>query len=153
MILKLSNSDKVALIDEKDAHLNIHDWRLSSHNYVRATINKKRYYLHRYIMKPTSDKQVDHIDWDTLNNLRSNLRICTQRDNRRNSRPKKTKLYSKFKGVSFCSTEKSVKRWVAACEINNKRITIGRYLTEEEAKLAYNKKAEELFGEFARLNK
>ena len=32
------------------------------------------------------------------------------------------------------------------------RISLGRYSTEEEAAVAYNQKAVELFGEFARLN-
>jgi hypothetical protein len=38
-------------------------------------------YMHRIIMKPESKLVVDHIDGDGLNNLRSNLRICTQREN------------------------------------------------------------------------
>jgi hypothetical protein len=152
MKLKLSNSEKIVEIDAKDKSIQKYDWRISSIGYVRATINKKRWFLHRYLLNPQGKEQVDHIDGDTLNNKRSNLRICSQRENCINARPMKTKIYSKFKRVTYCRTEKRRKRWVAACEVNRKRITIGRFYTEDEAKLAYNKKAKELFGVFARLN-
>lgn len=47
--------------------------------------------LHREIVKPREGKQVDHVDRDGLNNMRSNLRECTQAENNRNKRSKYNK--------------------------------------------------------------
>ncbi|MCV5968484.1 hypothetical protein, partial [Lactococcus petauri] len=72
---------------------------------------------------------------------------------------------SKYLGVSLKTTKykyqvKSgdervsiTKRWEARIQHNKKQITIGYFNNEEEAALAYNKKAIELHGEFASLNK
>lgn len=153
MKICLSNSNKVTYVDKVDKELAKFDWRISPDGYARVTINGKRWFMHRYIMQPPKDKEVDHKDGNRLNNRRRNLRICTRRENAINSCPMKSKVYSKYKGVTYCSTEKRRKKWSVNLEINNKSVYVGRYLTEEEAKEAYNKKAKELFGEFAWLNK
>ncbi|MFX0181968.1 MAG: AP2 domain-containing protein [Candidatus Hodarchaeota archaeon] len=57
---------------------------------------------------------------------------------------------SKYKGVYW---SKSKKKWQAYIKKNNKRYHIGTFTEEDEAGLAYNRKALELFGEFACLNK
>ena len=56
---------------------------------------------------------------------------------------------SKFKGVCF---NKQVKKWQAYIRFNGKLIHLGRYKSELVAAEAYDKKAVELFGEFANLN-
>jgi len=42
--------------------------------------------------------------------------------------------------------------WEARISFNTKKIYLGSYKTKEEAARAYDKKAIELFGEFAQLN-
>lgn len=105
--------------------------------------------MHRLIMAvPTHDsRQVDHVDCDGLNNQRENLRILTNQQNKMNRRSFRGK--SKYKGVCF---DKAVNKWKASIGFNGKSINIGRFLTEEEAALAYDKKAQELFGEYALTN-
>lgn len=151
--IKLSNSNEYCLIDDDLTHLLCVDWRITPDGYVRGSYNKTRWFIHRLIMNAPSDMVVDHIDGNPLNNIRNNLRICTRRQNSLNSKCKKNKKYSNYKGVTYCATENRKKKWMAAMEINNKRITIGRFETEKEAAEAYNKKALEMFGEYAKLNK
>lgn len=124
---------------------------LNSCGYIRFSYNKCRYFLHRYVMKATKNQIIDHKNGNKLNNKLSNLRFCTYSQNSANI--VKNKGISKYKGVSFDKNGKRIKRWMARCEIKGRNITIGRFLTEKEAAIAYNIKAYELWGEFAVLNK
>ena len=54
---------------------------------------------------------------------------------------------SGFKGVSNCKG-----KWQAHIKLNGKKINLGTYVHKEVAARAYDKKAMELFGEFAVLN-
>ena len=95
-------------------------------------------------MMPPDNMVVDHINHDTLDNRRSNLRICTHKQNLANR--KKHKLAtSKYKGVRRINRKTP---WEA--EISGKYI--GVFKTEKEAALAYNTKAKELFDQYAYLN-
>lgn len=107
--------------------------------------NKKLGRLHRYILKCPKDKVVDHINGDVLDNRRINLRICTRIENSYNSKPRIGS--SVYKGVY-----KKRNKWQSEIYKDYKRYDLGTHLTEKEAGLAYNKKAKELFGEFAKLN-
>ena len=104
--------------------------------------------MHRFLIDCPDDKDVDHINGDTLDNRLCNLRVCTRGQNNMN-RVKKPNCSSIYKGVSW---QKKIKRWVAKISINNKTVYIGTYTDEKEAARAYNKAAKKHFGEFARLN-
>ena len=93
---------------------------------------------------------VDHINHDKLDNRRENLRLCTHAENMQNV-PNYSRGKSKYKGVSF-DDRKRVKKWRALIVFEKKQIYLGMHLTEEDAAIAYNEKATELFGEFACLN-
>ena len=120
--------------------------------YGHSPSQRKCTRLHRLIMDVFSDDLVvDHIDGDGLNNLRSNLRTCSNAENSRNSR---ITLNSKsgFKGVNCAKSNFSKLPWRARIKYNYKEIQLGTYATKEEAARAYDRKALELFGEFAKLN-
>jgi hypothetical protein len=53
----------------------------------------KNVQLHRWIMKPTADMVVDHINGDTMDNRRCNLRVCTRSQNMMNSRKQRWNVY------------------------------------------------------------
>lgn len=99
---------------------------------------------------------VDHIDGNGLNNQRSNLRICrSNTDNIRAQRIRTTSgKSSQYRGVTHRKhTAKSGRKlWAAQISIQGKMRQIGRFLTETDAALAYNRVAAEAFGEYARLN-
>jgi hypothetical protein len=149
--VKCKNSDIEFTVSEI-SFLKIKDfnWYSSNIGYIRATVDKKRVFLHRYLLKAMPGQIVDHIDGNPLNNCLDNLRLCTHSQNNINKLKKPGK--SIYKGVTLCNTEKRRKKWKAAIKHKNKNIYLGRYLTEEEAALAYNKKAIEMWKKFAVIN-
>ena len=120
--------------------------------YIRIKIYQKHFYAHRlawlYIHGKLPDNFIDHINKNRADNRIINLRDITCSENGR-WRGKDRDNSSGYKGV-FGHPES--KKWRA--QIRKDKITyhIGTFETKEEAALAYNKKAIELFGEFAWLN-
>ncbi len=138
---------KFAKVDNEDFdRLKEINWCLSAGRYVTNLVLG---YIHRFIMNAPPHLEVDHENGDGLDNRKSNLRLATKQQNQMNQRVQKIKKSSKYKGVSW---DKSKSKWVSAIKKNYKRINLGRFLNEEEAAKAYDKKAIELFGEFAYLN-
>ena len=107
--------------------------------------------MHREIMglKFGDKKIVDHINGDGLDNRRSNLRLCTASENRKNMRKSAGKYYSKYLGVTF---RKKEGRWAAMSTWMGKSINLGSFETEEEAALAYNEMTLKQTKEFSKLN-
>ena len=91
---------------------------------------------------------VDHKDIYSVNNHISNLRWCNQRENNQN-RSKNKNTSSIYKGVCF---NKALNKWTAQIQYNGQKIHLGCYVDESEAARAYDRKASELFGIFAKLN-
>lgn len=98
------------------------------------------------------NQQVDHKDQNGLNNQKNNLRLCSQSQNNANRSPL-PRSTSKYLGVCYWPEKGRRKHWIANISKNNKSIRIGRFKTEIEAAVAYNKKAKEIHGQFANLNK
>lgn len=118
------------------------NWCLSNKSYA---INDKHGRMHRFIMNAPKSMFVDHINHDKLDNRKSNLRLCTKAQNEMNKKKRDGKYTSKFKGVHF---DTYTNMWF--CKVAN--IYSKKFKTEEEAAKEYDKKAKELFGEFAYLN-
>lgn len=91
-------------------------------------VNGKLYkqLLHRWIVNAPKDKIVDHINHNSLDNRRCNLRICTHFENNANT----LRNTSGITGVYF---RKDIKKWAAYIKINQKRIHLGCYKNKEEA--------------------
>lgn len=103
--------------------------------------------MHRLIVGAQEGFQVDHIDGDGLNNQRANLRIVTLQQNRWNRRSQPHS--SRYKGVSWL---KGKKRWTATIRIQGRNKFLGLFFEEKEAAKAYDNKAREAFGEYAKTN-
>ena len=117
----------------------------------------RRYYLSRLLMGDPKGMLVDHINGDTMDNRRSNLRVCSKGENGRNRKTQSKNNTSGFKGVSYIGKGPDMinelsRPWQAYINYNKKRYYLGRFVTPEEAARAYDAKALELHGEFARLN-
>lgn len=145
--------NKVALLDDEDYELYSNLKWSYSHGYaVRTDSNNKKVYLHRVIMNSPSGLIVDHINRDKLDNQRTNLRICNKSENQINS-PRNRTNTTTFKGVTMVSEKVNAKnRWLAQLVKDYKYIYLGYFPTAVQAAKAYDKKAKELFGEFAYTN-
>lgn len=105
-------------------------------------------YLHRLILHPPIKLEVDHINHNKLDCRREKMRICTHQENQHNQSLRKGNS-SRFKGVRW---DKSAAKWNARISYNNKKIHLGMFHDEAEAGMAYDAKAQELFGDFANCN-
>jgi len=105
---------------------------------------KKPKAMHRYLMDASKGEIVDHINGDTLDNRRSNLRICTVKQNAYN----RAKYKNNSSGVKGVHRHKNY--WRARIQYNGKRLHIGLYEKLEDAMSAYDQMATKLYGEFKR---
>lgn len=146
----------VLVDDESVSLVNAYKWRVDDKgNRVyfsrRIYIDKKKTYasLHRILAdcKNNDGKVVDHINGNTLDNRKCNLRVCTMAENTRNRKMQKNNT-SGIKGVSY---NKRDKRWTAHIRINNKQIHLGNYIDKYEAFEAYKKASVKYHGEYGRV--
>lgn len=144
------------LFDDCDSLLaESHNWRRlqtdSEVSYARAWVDGRHLYFHREVMGNPS-LFVDHHNLDGLDNRRANLRLATDSQNLGNqpkirlSRP----VTSSYKGVWW---DRSRNKWASGITTGqNRRRSLGRHASEEDAARAYDRAALELWGEYARLN-
>ena len=147
----------VALVDDDDYGLvSKYKWHLSKGEhtfYARAIISKCDKStvitsMHILIMGSKPVLEVDHINHNGLDNRRINIRQVTHSQNMCNRFPRRSHS-SIYKGVKW---RKSKSKWYAQIGHNGKDIHIGCFNSQEDAALAYNKYAFEIFGEHAYLN-
>jgi hypothetical protein len=145
-----------ALIDLDDAKLLVGTrwfacWYASSNGFYACRNRAGRVeLLHRFLMMPGRGLTVDHRNRVTLDCRRScNLRIATHSQNRVNSDGKTSVRHCGCKGVCF---SKQRRAFEARIQFNGHRLFLGRFASEAEAAAAYEAKAHELHGEFARVS-
>lgn len=149
---------KFAKVDDEDYQkVKSRKWFLSSYRngtqYVRCRIGKDSdVRLHRFIIQAKKGQLVDHINHDTLDNRKGNLRFCTNRENQQNCRTHVDKMFVDGalvpKGVKFDKTRPH-HPWVARILFKGKRIETKGFVTREEAGQAYRELSKKYFGEFA----
>jgi hypothetical protein len=116
--------------------------------YARAGVLRKTLMLHRLILSARRQNLVDHRDGNGLNNLRSNLRLATHRQNSVNGRLRTTNTTG-FRGVSPTASG----RFMATIRDGSRgKKYLGIFATAEDAAHEYDMAASDIFGEFARLN-
>ena len=139
------------LIDDEDYEkIKDFSWRRTCYGkpYFAAESNGIKVILHRIIMNAPDGYLVDHRDCNTLNNVKSNLRICDKSQNGMN-RGKQANNTSGYKGVSW---SKGKNKWRAYISNKDGLHHLGYFNCPTMAWLAYCKAAKEYHGEFARLN-
>lgn len=101
--------------------------------------------LHREILSAPNGLSIDHINGNSLDNRKVNLRFCTHAENlcnRKVSSASKTGV----KGVQLRAN-----RFIARIGKNGKRIHLGSFKTMDEAISAYEISAIKTHGEFAKI--
>lgn len=145
--IKLSQN-KYALVDDGDYdYLNEWKWSFSDMAYGGKAYRKegtKGIYMHRQIMEAPTTLEVDHINHNTLDNRRANLRLATRSQNAANRRVQINNVTG-VKGVYY---DKRRDHWIAYAKKDGKRYYAGSFSTILDAARAYNKLAFELHGEY-----
>ena len=116
----------------------------NNHIDITTKYKNKTLYIHRVILN-INDRSIaiDHINRNTFDNRKENLRLCNNKLNVKNqSKPRNSKC--EFMGVSF---EKG--KYVARIGYNNRKIHLGRYSNLEDAIIVRLKAEKEYFGDYA----
>ena len=131
-----------AIIDLDDIDkVKNHKWCLHGKGYVSSN---SAGFLHRFIMNPPEGMAVDHINHNTLDNRKENLRICTLQQNNWNMNVRENNT-SGHTGVCFDSRRN---KWFAQIFVNGKHNFLGYYENKQDA-INTRKQAEILyFGEY-----
>ena len=108
----------------------------------------KGYIMHREIMHAKKGEYVDHINGNKNDNRKENLRIVTNQQNACNQGIRSNNT-SGYKGVTW---SKNKNKWNAQITTNYKRKSLGYFDCKHKAAQAYNNRAVELHGKFAKLN-
>lgn len=124
------------------------DWGKTVYAQSRSPADHRVLMLHRVVMDAPSGMCVDHINHDTLDNRKSNLRIVTKQQNQCNV-VKREGNSSRFKGVCW---NKRAKLWYAYINVYGKRSHLGYYKSEEDAARAYDEASLKLHGEYGLRN-
>jgi hypothetical protein len=150
--IKLRNCGLVARVSDQDfEYLDQYRWNLGNRQYAVRTHRKadgpgsQAVVMHRQIMRAEKGQIIDHIDGDSLNNQRSNLRFASIALNTHNCASRRGST-SKYKGVCWA---KDTGRWQAQCKFRYQSIYIGQFDNEVEAARAYDAKMRELWGDDA----
>jgi hypothetical protein len=115
--------------------------------YIASSVNDRNIYLHRFLLNNPDGFFVDHINRNTLDNRRCNLRVCDNSQNSMNKIKKKSK--SNYKGVY---QRNDTKKYEASICVRGKRIKLGCYENEDQAAIAYNMASIAHHGEFSNIN-
>ncbi len=150
--IPLANSPLTVIIDaDLCERLLAMTWRAQrsregSDAYASTTIERRVFRMHRLIVGAAPSQIVDHINGNTLDNRRVNLRFVTMQQSNWNTGPRRGHRY---KGVSW---DRSRNRWAAYITVDGRRRNLGRYLSAEEAAHVYDAAARLFHGEYARPN-
>ena len=143
--------DKFAIVDaDKYDYLMKWKWSIQNRKYTYYAIrnegkrpNRRKIFMHNQIMDCPQGLEIDHKNHKGYDNRVRNLRYGTHSQNCQNRKY----INNKYKGVT-----KAGNKWISRIQCNGQRLYLGRFDNEIRAAKVYDKKAKELFGEYACTN-
>lgn len=120
-----------------------YSWSRTSNGYIAASIDGKKQYLHRVLMKTPLDKVTDHINRVKHDNRKENLRVVDRVINEANKEPKSTNTSGKT-GVYF---KEDRQKWIAQITKDGKTYNLGSFENKEDAIRVRKEKELDFFGE------
>lgn len=140
MYIKSKNQILQVLIDKEDVDkVKRYTWHASYQkdiaNYYIET-NKKisggkfMLFLHRYLMDAKDSLTIDHINHNTLDNRKLNLRVCSQKENNLNQAELRRNNKTGYRNISW---QKSCEKYIVTLMIDGKNKTIGRTSSLDDA--------------------
>ena len=150
---------KFAIVDPEDyLRLVKHKWHLAKSptgsyavrwERLKSKNARTRIWMHREIIHIPNNLLCDHINRNSLDNRKANLRPATVSQNLCNRPKTRSRTRSKYKGLEWDSTQK---KWKTRIQFNNRKIYLGSFTSEIEAAIAYDSAAKKYHREFANLN-
>lgn len=121
----------------------LYKWHLDKNGYVVGydRIDGGFIYLHRLILSPNDDEFIDHINYDTLNNKKDNLRCCKNSENLQHRSDLQSNNTSGYCGVRWINNRS---KWKAEISCNGEHIHLG-YFSEKEDAIQSRIEAEEKY--------
>lgn len=122
-------------------------WYKDKDGYIVSDTHKSRTKLHRLILRPDAEFDVDHIHGNKTrhDNRKSNLRICTRGQNCCN----KIDMSNNTSGCIGVVWHKYANKWMARITVNNKDIYLGLFANKQDAIKARIEAEKKYFKDFA----
>jgi hypothetical protein len=144
---------KVAIVDDEDydkliamgkwyAKRDGQRWYATRNTENSKIVTRKTVRMHRIILDVTNGMEVDHINGNGLDNRKTNIRICTRRQNMWN----RNVYRNSYLGIRGVRSNK--KGFIARITINGILKYLGTFNTPEEAHSMYIAESKKLRGEF-----
>lgn len=149
---------KNAIVDVEDfERLNQYKWHCTHYGYAKRAVPNRTgkgrrqvaVYMHKMVCPAPDGMIVDHINRNSLDNRKVNLRAATQRQNVWNRKFNRKRGKSRYNGIRW---DKNREKWQVRLTINGRRESFGYYADEIEAAKAYDRVAKKYRGEYAFLN-
>jgi len=157
-IIKSTNGHDIKVDNEDFEWLNQWRWNVNKWKKYKSvqrsiwhkdTKKKDVVKMSRQIMRFPKGMHVDHVNHNTLDNRRCNLRVCTMNQNNKNY-PKPCTNTLGYKGIHFAKRNYHLKKpWYSLIRVDSKTIYLGYYKTAKKAHEAYCEAALKYHGEFA----
>lgn len=133
----------------------VYRWRVNKDGYAGVWVydaqakRGRSLLLHRLVCRVADDVLVDHKNRDRLDATRENLRPATPSGNSANRAKIRKGTSSRYRGVTLHA---ATGKWQAGAKQFDTFHHCGLFESEEAAARAYDKKARELWGDFAACN-
>lgn len=140
-----TNNEFYVDIDDIDK-VQKYSWYENDDGYLMSRINNKIVRMHRLIMcVENKDVVIDHINHNTLDNRKNNLRVVNNSQNNMN----KTRQSNNTSGVTGVSLDKREGKWRAYIKVDGKQNSLGYYDDFENAVKARKEAEDKYFGEYS----